>query len=80
MGVLDLKIMGVLDLKIMGVLDLKIMGVLDLKIMGVLDLKKRVLARKKWQELLEQAKPHPGLYRVKRRKLQISFSKCCVEK
>jgi hypothetical protein len=32
----------------------------DLKIMGVLDWKKCVLDGKKWQELLQQAKTHPG--------------------
>jgi hypothetical protein len=40
----------------------------DLKIMGVLDWKKRVLDRKKWQELLEKAKTHPGLYSLKRKR------------
>jgi hypothetical protein len=39
----------------------------DLKIMGVLDWKKSVLDRKKWQELLEQAKTHPGLYSLKKK-------------
>jgi hypothetical protein len=39
----------------------------DLMIIGVLDWKS-VLDRKKWQELLEQAKTHPGLQSLKRKR------------
>jgi hypothetical protein len=36
--------------------------------MGVLDWENSVLDRKKWQQLLEQAKTHPGLWSLKRRR------------
>jgi hypothetical protein len=36
--------------------------------MSVLHRKKYVLDRKKWQELIEQAKTLPGLYSLKRKR------------